>query len=71
MYICYIRYNYQVPKKGRYELYNNVSIEYYGFRDEEDGTLLLKEAEAEALAIEKEVEEWEQREAMKRSINKV
>lgn len=71
MYICCIRYDYQVPKKGRYELYNNASIEYYGFRDEEDGTLLLKEAEAEALAIEKEVEEWEQREAMKRSINTV
>ena len=42
-------------------------MDYYGFRDEEDGTLLIKEAEAEAAAIEREVAEWEEREAMKRS----
>ena len=32
-------------------------MDYYGFRDEEDGTLLIKEAEAEAAAIEQEVAE--------------
>ena len=30
-------------------------MDYYGFRDEEDGTLLIKEAEAEVAAIEQEV----------------
>ena len=57
----------QIPRKGRYELYNSINMDYYGFRDEEDGTLLIKEAEAEAAAIEQEVAEWEEREAMKRS----
>ena len=57
----------QIPRKGRYELYNSINMDYYGFRDEEDGTLLIKEAEVEAAAIEQEVAEWEEREAMKRS----
>ena len=58
-----------MAKKGRYELYSNINMEYYGFKDEEDGTLLLKEAEAEARIIQKEVEAWEERDALKRQIN--
>ena len=46
-----------------------INIEYYGFRDEEDGNLLIKEAEAEAEAIEREVEEWNQREKMKQNMS--
>ena len=28
-------------------MYRNVTPDYYGYRDEDDGTVLLKEAEAE------------------------
>lgn len=41
-------------------------MDYYGFRDEEEGDLLNKEAEAEGRAIEEEVAAWEEREALKR-----
>lgn len=34
-------------KRTRAELYRNVTPDYYGYRDEDDGTLLLLEAEAE------------------------
>lgn len=55
----------QIPKKGRYELYDSITPAYYGFGDEEDGRLLLEEAEAEAEAIEKEVSEWKKIQALK------
>ncbi|KAK8817017.1 hypothetical protein AV274_2908 [Blastocystis sp. ATCC 50177/Nand II] len=54
-----------IPKKGRYELYDSITPAYYGFGDEEDGRLLLEEAEAEAEAIEKEVSEWKKIQALK------
>ena len=43
-------------------------MDYYGFRDEEDGTLLNVEAEAESIAINKEIEEWREREALQKSM---
>ena len=43
-------------------------MDYYGFRDEDDGTLLIEEAAAEARAVEEAVQEWEEREAMKKSM---
>lgn len=46
-----------------------ITMDYYGFRDEDDGSLLIKEAEAEGKAIEQEVAAWQEREAMKMSIN--
>lgn len=49
-------------------MYNTITLDYYGFYDEEDGKLLLEEAAAEAAAVQKEVEEWEKREALKKSI---
>ena len=36
------------PKRTRADMYRNVTPDYYGYRDEDDGTLLLLEAEAEA-----------------------
>ena len=60
--------NLQIPRKGRYELYNSITMDYYGFRDEDDGTLLIEEAAAEARAVEEAVQEWEEREAMKKSM---
>lgn len=58
-----------MPKKSRYELYSMITMDYYGFRDEDDGSLLIKEAEAEGKAIEQEVAAWQEREAMKMSTN--
>ena len=59
----------QIPRKGRYELYNSINMDYYGFRDEDDGTLLIEEAAAEAKAIEQAVGEWEEREALKKTMS--
>ena len=38
-----------------------ITMDYYGFRDEDDGSLLIKEAEAEGKAIEQEVAAWQER----------
>lgn len=35
-------------RKTRHQLYKHIDGDYYGFRDEEDGSLLKAEAEAEA-----------------------
>lgn len=34
-------------RRTRHQLYQHIDGDYYGFRDEEDGTLLKAEAEAE------------------------
>jgi len=34
-------------RKSRHQLYKHIDGDYYGFRDEEDGSLLKAEAEAE------------------------
>ncbi|CAG8481694.1 234_t:CDS:2 [Ambispora gerdemannii] len=40
-------------KRTRFDLYKNVDADYYGYRDEEDGTLIDYEQDQENLAIEK------------------
>lgn len=45
-------------KKTRQELYKAVTADYYGFRDDEDGKLVLLEQEAEKLAREKDITSW-------------
>lgn len=40
------------PKKSRTDLYRNINFEYYGFKDEDDGMLLIYEKEAEKKLIE-------------------
>lgn len=35
-------------RKTRHQLYKHIDADYYGFRDEEDGTLVKAEAAAEA-----------------------
>ena len=62
----FICIDFQLPRQSRYEKYGAISMDYYGFRDEEEGDLLNKEAEAEGRAIEEEVAAWEEREALKR-----
>lgn len=53
-------------KRTRAELYRNVTPDYYGYRDEDDGTLLLLEAEAEQNARAEAVEEWRQAETARK-----
>ena len=43
------------PRKSRNELYKNINFEYYGFKDEDDGNILLFEKEAEKLLLEEYV----------------
>jgi pre-mRNA-splicing factor ISY1 len=40
------------PKKSRADLYKNINFEYYGFKDEDDGMLLIYEKEAEKKLID-------------------
>ncbi|KAF9079416.1 NineTeen Complex (NTC) component [Mortierella sp. AD031] len=46
-----------LKEKTRAELHRNVDADYYGYRDEEDGTLLEFEEEQERIALEKAEEE--------------
>jgi len=46
------------PRKTRAMLYRNVDFDYYGFRDEEDGVILAKEAQMEELLREQAIDEW-------------
>ncbi|GJP43852.1 hypothetical protein CLOM_g3257 [Closterium sp. NIES-68] len=52
-------------KRNRYELYKRIDMDYYGYRDEEDGILVRLETEAEREIITKAVSEWEALEAVK------
>lgn len=48
----------EAPRKTRKQLFKNITPDYYGWRDEEDGMLLLAEQSAEIEAVKKEVERW-------------
>jgi len=39
------------PKKSRLDLYKNINFQYYGLKDEEDGTLLVDENKGEELLM--------------------
>lgn len=48
----------EAPRKTRTQLFKNLQPDYYGWRDEDDGMLLLAEQEAEMEAVKKEVMRW-------------
>merc|ERR1712187_667803 len=48
----------EAPRKTKKQLFKNILPDYYGWRDEEDGMLLLAEQEAEHVAVQKEVARW-------------
>lgn len=53
-----------VQKKAtRGELQRRIDVDYYGFRDEDDGRLTVVEAEAEVVMRERAMEEWHRHEA--------
>jgi pre-mRNA-splicing factor ISY1 len=47
-----------VNRRTRYDMYQRIDADYYGFRDDEDGLLQKLEAEAELKAREKVIAEW-------------
>lgn len=53
-----------VQKKAtRAELQRRIDVDYYGFRDEDDGTLTTVEAQAEVAMRERAMEEWRRADA--------
>mmetsp|Transcript_69270 Transcript_69270/g.123347 ORF Transcript_69270/g.123347 Transcript_69270/m.123347 type:complete len:311 (-) Transcript_69270:137-1069(-) len=55
----------EAPRKTRKQLFKNIQPDYYGWRDEEDGMLLLAEQQAEHEAAAKEVARWKAEQANK------
>jgi len=55
----------EAPRKTRKQLFKNIQPDYYGWRDEEDGALILAEMEAEMESVAKEVARWKVEEANK------
>lgn len=53
----------EAPRKTRKQLFKNIQPDYYGWRDEEDGMLILAEGQAEFEARQKEVARWKVEEA--------
>jgi len=61
----------EAPRKSRKQLFKNIQPDYYGWRDEEDGMLLLAEQQTEMEATQKEVARWKAEEANKPKKQKV
>lgn len=57
-------------KRNRYEMYKRIDMDYYGFRDDEDGVLEKLERDAEKEMRAKAIEEWERIEAVKAEARK-
>eukprot|EP00933_Yihiella_yeosuensis_P034625 TRINITY_DN28102_c0_g1_i1.p1 TRINITY_DN28102_c0_g1~~TRINITY_DN28102_c0_g1_i1.p1 ORF type:complete len:304 (+),score=72.61 TRINITY_DN28102_c0_g1_i1:176-1087(+) len=53
----------EAPRKTRKQLFKNIQPDYYGWRDEEDGMLMLAEQQAEHAAQAKMVAKWKAEEA--------
>jgi pre-mRNA-splicing factor ISY1 len=55
----------EAPRKTRKQLFKNIAPDYYGWRDEEDGMLLLAEQQKEMEAVAQEVSRWKAEQANK------
>ncbi|CAE7331357.1 ISY1 [Symbiodinium pilosum] len=55
------------PRKTRKQLFLHIQPDYYGWRDEEDGMLLLEEKMAEEEAVKKLQAEWKAEQVVKAS----
>merc|ERR1712217_817361 len=53
------------PRKIRKQLFKHIQPDYYGWRDEEDGELVLAEQEMEMTAVAQEVARWKAEQANK------
>lgn len=45
-------------KRSRHEIYQHITPDYYGFRDEEDGVLLMKEREQERILMKEALKQY-------------
>eukprot|EP00927_Polykrikos_kofoidii_P079442 TRINITY_DN76224_c0_g1_i1.p1 TRINITY_DN76224_c0_g1~~TRINITY_DN76224_c0_g1_i1.p1 ORF type:complete len:324 (-),score=70.78 TRINITY_DN76224_c0_g1_i1:40-1011(-) len=61
----------EAPRKSRKQLFKNIQPDYYGWRDEEDGMLLLAEQSFEHEAVAKEVARWKADAASKPPAKKI
>jgi len=57
----------EAPRKTRKQLFKNIQPDYYGWRDEEDGTLLLAEQMKEHEGQKQEVDRWKVEQARKKA----
>eukprot|EP00931_Biecheleriopsis_adriatica_P108863 TRINITY_DN83132_c0_g1_i1.p1 TRINITY_DN83132_c0_g1~~TRINITY_DN83132_c0_g1_i1.p1 ORF type:complete len:306 (-),score=98.53 TRINITY_DN83132_c0_g1_i1:42-959(-) len=57
----------EAPRKTRKQLFLHIQPDYYGWRDEEDGMLLLAESMAEQEAQKKEMARWKAEQATKKA----
>jgi len=57
----------QAPRRTRALMYKNVTPDYYGYRDEDDGTLVEAEAAQEKRMIEADVSAWEESKRQRKS----
>merc|ERR1712157_547937 len=57
----------EAPRKTRKQLFKDIQPDYYGWRDEEDGMLLLAEQEFEHEAVQKELARWKAAQALKKA----
>lgn len=57
-------------KRNRYEMYKRIDMDYYGFRDDEDGVLEKLEQDAEKIMRAEAIQEWEKIEAVKAEARK-
>ncbi|XP_011210351.2 pre-mRNA-splicing factor ISY1 homolog [Bactrocera dorsalis] len=48
-------------RKTRAELMRDIDAEYYGYRDDDDGTLIPMEERIERIAIQKALQEWKEK----------
>jgi len=55
----------QAPKRTRHDMYKGVDADYYGYRDDEDGTLEIVEKEAEKKAIAQAVKDYQSKQKRK------
>merc|ERR1712194_702190 len=55
----------EAPRKTRKQLFKHIQPDYYGWRDEEDGELVLAEQGFELEAVQKEVARWKAEQANK------
>lgn len=55
------------PRRTRGAMYKSITPDYYGYRDEDDGTLLAKEAAAERAAVDAALEEYADLQRMRKT----
>ena len=53
-------------KRSRHEIHQHIDMDYYGFRDEDDGLLVELEAKAEQKCVRESIQAWNEEDATRR-----